>query len=690
MFKRRNKITALLVAAASIMSVVPAMAADSTTSRLQTMDGNITNAIAYSNGKYVYQGYKSSDDTDEIYYNDGSQDKALDDLSSANLNTTYADKYAFANDGSDQYLVDLTSGDINSDTTPSDDLDTAATKLQTKLNKTDRYKKGGNDITVQASDLENGQDTSNSDGTVFAVPGNKFGDTWYSYAVTPNSSDATSYEGKDGKLYGFTDNSGKYIDASYTANIYAYSTKEGRTVKIDNYSNNYSDQDSDSGLLATLVKQPVALTQDKDYIYALVTVAITDTSANSRVTGGTTTDSSVYVSGATGQPGTTTIRTYVQKISKAQGDQKDDAYLPQTVESYEIGNADDKEYDCSNASDAYTAFQTTTGIDDLTQVQQSDVVNVDSSKGIVRPKFTVNNGNLIAIEANTDKVDAVTLNFKKDKVKFLAYPGYKDDTLTATTTAATASFDTSNKVDTYLMEKDSDDSFDVNNNNDTDYADSYDVDVNGNIWGVADGKIYKYENGSMTEVYTCDSSLDSLSVYDDNNIIAWENNGDIYTTVTGGDTTTTSTTSGAATTQQTGWVQLSDGTWNYYDATGNKVVNNWVNAGGVWYYLKADGVMATGWVNDNGTWYYLKSSGAMATGWVNDNGTWYYLNTSGAMATGWVNDNGTWYYLNTSGAMATGWVNDNGTWYYLNESGAMLSNTTVDGYVLGASGAWIQ
>ncbi|OOM75220.1 N-acetylmuramoyl-L-alanine amidase family protein [Clostridium sp. BL-8] len=687
MFKRKNKITALLVAAASIMSVVPAMAADSTTSRLQSNDGNITNAIAYSDGKYAYQGYKSSDDTDEIYYNDGTQDKALDDLSSADLNTTYADKYAFANDGSDQYLVDLTNGDISSDTTPSDDIDTAATKLQTKLNKADRYKKES-DITVDASDLENGQDTSNTDSTVFAIPGDKFGDTWYSYAVTPNSSDADSYVGKDGKLYGFTDGNGKYVDASYTANIYAYSTKEGRTVKINNYSNNYSDQDSDSGLLATLVKQPVALTQDKDYIYALVTVAITDTSANSRVTGGTTTDSSAYVDGAANQTGTTTIRTYVQKISKTQGDQKDDAYLPKTVDSYEIGNADGKEYDSGDASDAYTAFQTATGVNDLTQVTQADVINVDSSRGISRPKFTINNGSLVAIEASTDKVDAVSLDFKKDKVKFLAYPGYKDDTLTATTTSATASFDTNNKVDTYLMEKNSDDSFDVNNNSDTDYTDSYDVDVNGNIWGVADGKIYKYENGSMTEVYTCDSSLDSISVYDDNSMIAWENNGDIYTTVNGGNASTT--TPPATTTGTPGWTQLADGTWNYYDATGTKVVNNWADVGGVWYYLGADGAMATGWFNSNGTWYYLKSSGAMATGWVNDNGTWYYLNASGAMATGWINDNGTWYFLKSSGAMATGWVNDNGTWYYLNASGAMLSNTTVDGYVLNASGAWIQ
>ncbi|NFE75542.1 hypothetical protein FC758_17050, partial [Clostridium botulinum] len=40
--------------------------------------------------------------------------------------------------------------------------------------------------------------------------------------------------------------------------------------------------------------------------------------------------------------------------------------------------------------------------------------------------------------------------------------------------------------------------------------------------------------------------------------------------------------------------------------------------------------------------------------------------------------------------MKTGWLNDNGTWYFLNASGKMLSNTVVDGYKLGANGAWIR
>ena len=60
------------------------------------------------------------------------------------------------------------------------------------------------------------------------------------------------------------------------------------------------------------------------------------------------------------------------------------------------------------------------------------------------------------------------------------------------------------------------------------------------------------------------------------------------------------------------------------------------------------------------------------------------------MKTGWLYDNGAWYYLKESGAMATGWINDGGTWYYLNAAGAMLSNTTVNGYKLGPTGAWIK
>ena len=73
MFKRANKITALLVAAASIMSVVPAMASE----RLGTKDGTINYGIAYDGGKYIYDGYRTDDDDTGIYYNGGDKDKLV-------------------------------------------------------------------------------------------------------------------------------------------------------------------------------------------------------------------------------------------------------------------------------------------------------------------------------------------------------------------------------------------------------------------------------------------------------------------------------------------------------------------------------------------------------------------------------------------------------------------------------------
>ena len=676
MFKRANKVTALLVAAASIMATVPAMAADSTTgSRLGSKDGHITNAVAYKDGKYAYQGYKTDDDTDSVYYNAGDKDKELSDISDATLNTTYDNKYAFANDGSDQYLIDLTSGSVTDDSTPSDDADTAATKLQTKLKKADRYGDSvlsGQGTSFTAKDTFNGGSAIGDD-QVVTIPGGKFGDNWYAYDVTTNASDADKYVTNGRHLYGFADGNGKYIDASYTANIYAYSTEEGKMVKVENFSNSWDDVDSDSKLLATLVKQPVALTQDKDNIYALVTVAITDTSANAVVTGGTSTQAATYVTSDSNKAvaAKTTVRTYIQKISKTQGDQKDDAYLPKTVESYEVGNAGNDEYDCGDAQDAFDAIGTVTGKTDLTSITQADVVET-TPNGEVKPLFSVNNGDLVLVNATTSKVKGITLKFKKDKVKYKTFPGYKKY---ASTTTQGAGTDEKSKFDQYLLEKDSDDSVDIDNNSDVQGAYSYDFDVDGNLWVIADGKIYQYKDGGdMTKVYTTDSALDAISVYDSNNMFLWEVNGDIYTTVNEGkaqnaaDSGASTTTTQAATTKS-GWDKLADGSWNFYDATGTKVVNSWQNVGGVWYFLKADGTMATGWQQVGGAWYFLASSGAMQTGWVVDGGTWYYLAPSGAMKTGWVLDNGTWYYLQSNGAMA--------------------HDTTVDGYVLGSNGAML-
>ena len=161
------------------------------------------------------------------------------------------------------------------------------------------------------------------------------------------------------------------------------------------------------------------------------------------------------------------------------------------------------------------------------------------------------------------------------------------------------------------------------------------------------GQLYCLDNGyikwwnnddSFEKIYRADGGMSNISVGDKNNIIVWNKDKGYFSIISPKtsseaqkDSTiniSTSTTTGAAVTT-TDWVKNSDGTWSYVNVNGTK---------------------ATGWINDGASWYYLKSDGIMTTGWINENGEWYYFNTSGAM----------------------------------------LANTTVDGYVLGANGAWIK
>ena len=178
MFKRANKITALLVAAASVMSVVPAMAA----TKLATKDGTSDNAVAFSDGKYLYEGYRTSDDNKGLYYNAGDKDKMLDTATEIDpANGKYDNKYVAALDGSDQYMVDLSNGTISDDTTVDDNLTTAQTKLENKLKKTDRY---GND-NVNVATITPIETNNNSK--------DRFGDVWYVYSASTSSAVTPSY-----------------------------------------------------------------------------------------------------------------------------------------------------------------------------------------------------------------------------------------------------------------------------------------------------------------------------------------------------------------------------------------------------------------------------------------------------------------------------------------------------------------
>ena len=578
MFNRTSKLTALLVAAAAVTSIVPATAAE----RLGTKEGTITNAIAFD-GAYVYDGYRTDDDDAGLYFNDG-KDTMVDEDEDYDYDALakYGTKYALIQDDED-FLVDLSTGKILDEESVQDKETNTKTKLNTTLKKTDRYGK-----------------TDSDDITLDRINEGSFADVWYKYTATTGA----GAEYTDGDLYGFTNESAKYVDASHIANMYVYSSAKQGTVKVEEFNDEVDFTASgETHTMEVKLDNLTAIAQDSDYIYAVAEVTVTEDA-------------------------TSTPQTFIQKISKSQGDKKDGAYLPKSVTSYQLGAG---------------AFSADSDADDVEEVK-----TVLASGDVVDNGIQVKNGNLLITTVEDDSVVVYTVKLKKTKL------------------------DTEEKtnVDTYVAIKDDDADQDIVISADDNIA-AVAIDAEGNTWALDKGAIYKFDGSDFKEIYTCDRSLDRLDVYNEKNLIAWAEGEDVYTTVNEGKAVTDEE---AGTDEdkteevvKSGWDKNADGTWSYYN----------------------NGAKATGWVQA-GAWYYLNANGIMQTGWVNDNGTWYYCNASGAMQTGWLLDGSTWYYLQANGAMKTGWLLDNGTWYYLNANGSMAANTTVDGYKLGANGAWIR
>ena len=142
--------------------------------------------------------------------------------------------------------------------------------------------------------------------------------------------------------------------------------------------------------------------------------------------------------------------------------------------------------------------------------------------------------------------------------------------------------------------------------------------------------------------------------------------------------------------ESNGWVKTEMG-WMYKE--NGKLVTDWKQIDGKWYYFESTGVMQTGWKQVSGKWYYLHTDGAMRTDWKQIGGKWYYFHTDGAMRTDWKQIDGKWYYFHTDGAMRTGWKQIGGKWYYLHEDGHMAKSEKIQGedgrvYVIDENGVY--
>ena len=201
MIKRVNKLTALLVATTAVASIAPAANA---AIKLETKDGTIEKAISFNDGKYIYDGYMSYEDESGLYFNNGSKDSFLEDETDYDFTgIKYGSKYTVVTDNGDDYLLDLSTGKIDKDETLEDKIENLENKVKSTFKKVDRYEKTENKI-----QLIDGLQQINE---------NQFGDVWYSYSV--KGTDKVKGTSEAVTAYGFVNESGKYIDASVTANL---------------------------------------------------------------------------------------------------------------------------------------------------------------------------------------------------------------------------------------------------------------------------------------------------------------------------------------------------------------------------------------------------------------------------------------------------------------------------------------
>jgi len=601
MIKKISKVTSLLVAAATMISILPASAAE--VKKINSDDGVVYNAVAFKDGKAIIDGEVK--DNDGAYYYANGKYTELKDVDSGSDFAVYGTKYVNVDEG--DYFVDLEKGSVTDDNMDEDDEDDAASQLRKKIKGSDRYLD-----TISGSTTVFG-DTDIADLT--KITGNKFSDIWYEAHIAEDKS-ASSSISKTGLISGtnpyftvFTDIKGNYIDADYNlGKIKVSTTSAGTTVTtsaavtIENTKDTYDFRGNDDTYAK--IKESITLGQDSSNIYRYAIITVTTVSDK---------NGQVFINGkafniATGSAGATSTvdLKVIQKISKTQNsDDIDDAEYSKTVTNYVISDEDAK----------------FAGTDETNYLNLAKDTTAKDAAGSTHA--TVIGGKLVLYKVNENSSDdnvtvqAATLKSKN---------GYYYTDLEEQTTI-TAEY-----------------------NDDLDKT-AFDTDVDGNIYVIDGGYVKKFDGtDDWDKVYKVDGSMDGLSIYDKNNMVVWSQEDEVYSIIGSKSTdkdTTTDTTKPPVTT--TGWIQATNGTWTYVNADGTKATG-WLYLGGVWYYLKDDGIMATGW--------FLSGP--------------------------------TWYYTNASGAMQTGWLYNNGAWYYLNASGAMLSNTTVDGYVLGASGAWIR
>ena len=589
MLKRTTKVTSLLITAASIISMVPAMAAD--VKKVAAEEGTVYQMKAEPGSTYLDAELNGADDAVYVY-RDGKYTK-LDGAESGDkfgdIFTYEGKTYLQMADG--DYYVNVANGERTDDDIKGNIDDDADTVLR-KLIKSDNDGRFDKDFVKGNIVSEIDHDTSK---TLFG------GATCrrYNYDLDKPFVYDGIYTKNVSAIY--SDEKGNYVDGDYNlGNIGVRSTDAGVTIKNteDTYTLKVNGINYE---IKAEIENISSFAVDSNYIYRTAALSIWGRTVGS--TGGFSTNltGDVYFGSASSKHKQTT-GTYVdnctsvrvmQKISKAQAsDEIDGIKYSKDVKTYFITDSDGKDQPLLGLSDKDNAASDSAGFGWFTVGTQGYIVGQYH-------------------DIANKRQYAETVNLKSED-------GYNYTDVGDADSVDVAYVDSSNP-DTY----------------------AYAIGCGDHYVLSKDGYIEEFiaKDNKYEKLYKVDGGMNKIDISLPVFAAVWNQNDGNYSLITPGApagdakaTTDATTTAAAITTTSvvtTGWAKAADGTWSF---------------------VKADGTKATAWLQD---------------------GT-------------------TWYYLNATGVMQTGWINDKGTWYYCNGSGAMLANTTVDGYVLGANGAWVK
>jgi len=579
MLKRFTKVTGLLVAATSIISMVPTTAAE--IQNFEGKDGTIYDAVSKGGGVFILDADLNGEDEAIYSFKDGKYTKLDDAEPGDKINDLIEGKYLELIGSSGVYYVDITSGKETEEYNKEIDNKQSAIKLRNKIKK-------DNDGRVSEDTY-----TNNTVPADWIIGGATTLWSQYSYKLKTTNIIGEQYS----KIY--ADKDGNYVDADYNlGNIKIYTTT-GSSVTIKNTEDTYQIKEKDGYTyeLKAQVKGDFPYCENPDDFYRKAEISIwarnKDLNGDYKNITNTVefgTSNNHHVAPVSSNNNYGEYITVLQSISKAQdSDTIDGIKYAKNVKTYFVTDKD------GNAK---------------------PVLGLGTSGKSGYPMMSGNAEGLqsIVIDDTDKKLYAEAVIFKT-----------------------------------------------INGYNYVDVGDSEETDFD--VFGIGSGQIFCIDRGyvkrwnnkdSFDKLYKVDRTMSNLSVNDSGSVIVWNKDQEEYSIISippkapvEANVTDTSTTAAKL------------------------IVASWTK-------------------NTDGAWSYVKTDGTKATGWFQDGSIWYYLNTNGIMVTGWQNVGGSWYYINMSGAMQTGWINDNGTWYYCDASGVMLANTIVDGYVLGANGAWIK